>query len=222
MKKNTFYSFIILFYLSSTTHLFASVDDALRKNKFINITFESFVKSLEEEFQVKIDVHGGIDGQNIVILGNNCTIRDSFAHFFKINNIKNSSFVSDSKDNLVRVWILSEYDDKRKDSARGKLKGDAGKMQSQIEDDDLEVESGFDPYVNPRAEFTDEEIEQLEGDRQVYEDPGMIPREAFSEEELEQFEGTRLRLEHSDSLPKSEFAEEELKQLEEVNFSNSN
>ena len=209
MKKNIFILIIIMFFLCNAGNLFASFDNGLKINEFSHISFEQFIQSLENKYRVKINVHGDFNDQNLVMKSGDFSLRDSLARFFKINNIKNSSFILNEKNKVAEVWIL---DDQKSNPVVGSI---AGKKNVQVEDENSQIGSEFDSSSKPRTEFTDKEIEQLENDRREYEKSGLSPRDEFTEEELRQLEEDRQEYEKSGLRPRGEFTEEELRQLEE-------
>ena len=212
MKKNSFFLIIIIFYLCNASYLFASFDNVQKKIDFLDTSLEQFVQSLEDKFQVKIDVYGINNNQNLVMSGGDYTLHDSFVHFFKINNIKNSSFILNEKEKIVKVWILSDNEVTKSNSVAGSI---VGKRNGQVGDGNPEIGSELDSSSNPRTEFTDKEIEQLESDSSGDVYSAINPRTEFTEEEIRQMEEERIVYENSPNNPRTEFTEEEIRQMEE-------
>lgn len=213
MKKNTVYLAIFLCYLFSSSHLFASVDDASKKNEFINVSFKQFIHSLEENFRVKVDIHGIMSGQNLVMKDEFFSLQESLSGFFKINNIKNSSFIFDQKDKIVRIWILNEYDGTKIDTGLGTSKKIVGKINGQIESVGPGEVLVADSSLNSRSEFTVQELEQVEIDALENSDSSL--ERDFTEDELKQIEDESQASDKSDSSIGRDFTEDELKQIEE-------
>lgn len=212
MKINTFILIIIIFFLCNASHLFANFDDLQNKDEFQSISFEQFIQGLEDKFQVKIDVFGINNNQNLVINGKDYTLHDSFVHFFKINNIKNSSFILNEKEKIVKVWILSDNEGAKSNSVVGSV---AKKGNGQVGNGNPEIGSELESSSTPRTEFTDKEIEQLEIERQAMEKSDDQPRTQFSEDEIRQMEEDQHAYENSETRPRTEFTEDEIKQMEE-------
>ena len=189
MQKNTFILLMIIFFLCKASHLFANFDDVQNKYEFKSISFEQFVQSLEDKFQVKIDVCGIDNNQNFVMNGGYYTLHDAFVHFFKINNIKNSSFILDEKEKMVKVWILSDNEGTKSNSVAGNA---AKNGDGQVEGGNPEIGSELDASSVPRTEFTEEEIKQMEEERIVYENSPNNPRAEFTEEVIRQMEDERI------------------------------